>query len=85
MNTIRLSKHHEIRKDGKWVLGKPEHSEEREIGYEEFHRITSYQTRKFFESLGGKERVYYKQGEIIKLVSTSPDQTERYIYNFRHE
>ena len=84
MYTIFLRKYHEIKKAGKWILDETKECEMGNISSEEYYRITCYETRKFFESLGATERVYYKQGRIVKLVSTSPDKTARCVYDFQH-
>ncbi len=79
-----LTEHCEIKKNGKWIFDESYPVEEREIDYKEFHLIPCYRTRRLFQFLGGKERVYYKCGLLVKLVSTLPDQTKRYIYNFQY-
>lgn len=60
---------------------------EKQEGYiddDGFNKITCAETLKFFRSLGGTERVYKKNGKIVKLVSTKPDGIVRVIYEFRH-
>jgi len=82
INTIHLKKYYEALVNGTWV--QTEDIEERDIGYDEFYKITSSDTISFFTGLGGTEKVYHNNGKIIKLISTSPDETNRVIYNFSY-
>ena len=82
--SIYFKKHGEIKKVSKWVFNDTFEKQEGYIDDDGFNKITCAETLKFFRSLGGTERVYKKNGKIVKLVSTKPDGTVRAIYEFRH-
>ena len=48
-----------------------------------YNNMTSKETIKFFEGLGGTERVTRKCGRVVKLVSTSPSGELRTIRTFK--
>lgn len=84
MKNIHMIHYYEIKENGKWVLDTSEDGEVRFIDFETYCKITSQQTVTFFKSLGGKERLTYKNGKVVRLISTSPDRTKRSIYMFLH-
>ena len=81
---ILMHKHYEVFNGDRWVFDESEQPEERYIDLEEFHKITSPETLKFFRCLGGTEELYKKDGLIVKLTSTRPDGMKRSIYRFQY-
>ena len=64
-------------------------TEVRELSQEQFNKITDKKTLQFFRRLGGSETLqkdYTPFGYLPnKLISTSPDKTERKVYYFKYE
>ena len=81
MIKIFMNKYEQQLKNRKWNTTE---TESRYIDVEEFDLITKESVVAFFKALGGVERIYRKNGKIIKLISTSPDRTERRIYEFEY-
>ena len=81
MNKIFMNKYKQEMTNAKWHTCQ---TESRYIEEEEFNLITKESVVAFFIMLGGTERIYRRNGKIVKLVSTNPDKSKRCVYEFEH-
>ena len=84
MLNIKLKFHYEELINNKWELYLPDEIEDRYISYDEYRKITSPETIRFFKCLGAEEKVYKREGLVSKLISVCPSKDVRAIYQFIH-
>lgn len=70
--------------NGRWRVTNANHNDLNGlISYDTYYNITCDETIALFRVFGGTEKITYDGAKRIrKIVSTSPDKTQRVIYNF---
>ena len=78
---IHYTEVREAKINGKWTIESPEIS--KCITYEQYHMIVGPKTLKFYRSINSPQIITrYRNGKVKRLISVSPDRTERIVYNF---
>ena len=85
LKMIYLKKHSEILTENGWVSDPRDEPIEEYIDVQTYQNIVCKEAQDFFIALGGTEKLTRKSGLVTKLISTSPDNKQRYIYAFTHE
>ena len=81
---IKMYREKQVFVNGKWIVDPAEKPISKQIDADEFRRITCKETIAWFRALGGTEYVENGYGGIVKLISTSPDRSQRVVYTFAH-
>lgn len=84
-NKVLMRIEYQVLQKGKWILSTNFPTEEKYIDNNALEMITSPKTVAFFRDLGGEEKLQRQNGKIVKLVSTSPDRTERAVFHFFYQ